>query len=519
MKAVEKKSSRQVSNDVYEEMIDAITEEDYATEHEFLGKEPFEIKTTNAQGIYNAYQMFPKILVCDMRSQSHYENWHLKWSVNFPIDKFNASWKLTNFDPEKVIKSHLTLKVDKEAFKKRKQSMVFIVAHLNCSVEIFQNIAKLFEASKIKTLKRRYTCQDILATRNSILLYKALRLDKTREVYICRNSFNAIQGKYPFMCRFAGSSLYMDPKKSNGYPSEIIDRRLYLGDASHAKNQTIIHNLGITHILNVTHDIPNTFEESKMLNITYKRVSIEDKWESPINLSFNIAYDFIEEVIAKKKIGKMRFVQTRFDLVQNFANSRKKSMSLVSSASMTNDIILDLSKMRCKPVKNEEKDKMFEIDSICQYNMQNSNNQNRILVHWAMGRSRSATMVIMYLMRKYQVDLNTAFDIVKVRRDIIDPNEGFMQKLQTYEGKQYKLKRTITVRENEKIDEIDEIDEVEEFSGYSDFEESSSTSSEDLMDQHRDSSGLFKFPNKHKKHSQDEHTSKKCISALGSMEV
>jgi dual specificity phosphatase 12 len=136
-----------------------------------------------------------------------------------------------------------------------------------------------------------------------------------------------------------------------------------------------------------------------------------------------------------------------------------------------------------------------------------------------MGRSRSATMVIMYLMRKYQVDLNTAFDIVKVRRDIIDPNEGFMQKLQTYEGKQYKLKRTITVRENEKIDEIDEIDEVEEFSGYSDFEESSSTSSEDLMDQHRDSSGLFKFPNKHKKHSQDEHISKKCISALGSMEV
>jgi len=102
------------------------------------------------------------------------------------------------------------------------------------------------------------------------------------------------------MCKFGGSSLYLEPKKTNGYPTEILDRRLYLGDKTHASNEVILHNLGITHILNVSHNIPNTFEEAKNMNITYKRVSIEDNEDVPINLSFNLAYDFIESALNPK---------------------------------------------------------------------------------------------------------------------------------------------------------------------------------------------------------------------------
>lgn len=229
------------------------------------------------------------------------------------------------------------------------------------------------------------------------------------------------------MCRFKGSSLYLEPKKSNGYPSEIIDRRLYLGDKSHAENETVLMNLGITHILNVTHNIPNTFEESKNLRITYKRISIEDSADVPIELSFNLAYEFIESAFCKKKSGKTRLVSTQFDLLQNFQDSRKKSMILVSGAAMTNDIILDLNSKTVENVENRVKDQIYEIDTTTTYNMQNSNNQNRVLVHCAMGRSRSATMVIMYLMRKFEIDWNLALDIVKMRREIIDPNEGFLK--------------------------------------------------------------------------------------------
>jgi len=91
-----------------------------------------------------------------------------------------------------------------------------------------------------------------------------------------------------------------------------------------------------------------------------------------------------------------------------------------------------------------------------------------------MGMSRSATMVIMYLMRKYEIESTMAFDIVKSRREIIDPNLGFRQILQNYEGRQYRLRRTITIKEDETIEEKEELSE---FSGC----ENSDSEEEDVM--------------------------------------
>lgn len=404
----------------------------------------------------------------------HYEHCHLKNSINMPVDVFKDD-DFLNFSPEKIIEDHLTLKIDKEAFKNRKRSMVFIVAHRICTSRIFEELHELFNAEKVKELRYRYTSEDILATRNSVLLYKALKKDKTREVYICRNSFNAIEDKYPFMCKFAGSSLYLEPKIAKGYPNEIIDRRLYLGDKSHAEDENVIHNLGITHILNVTNNIPNTFEESKTLKVTYQRINIEDNKDVPIDLSFTVAYDFIEEAISKKKVGKTRFLKTKFDLVQNFLDIKKKSTTLVSAAALTNDLVLDLNLKKVWNVDDAVKDKMYDIDTITQYKTQSSYNQNRVLVHCAMGMSRSATMVIMYLMRKFQIHWELAFSVVKARREIVDPNEGFIAKLMAFEGKQYKLRRTITLREGEGIDEDVEFSQASESA-------SSTSSSEDLME-------------------------------------
>jgi rhodanese-related sulfurtransferase len=331
----------------FDKMLEDLTEEDFKTEVDFIGHEQMSIKTTNAQEIFNYYQHFSKILIIDMRAKKHYDNCHLKRSINFPVDQFVDN-DFINFDPQKIIDEHLELQVDIDAFKKRKQAMVFIVAHRTCTTHIFQSLADMFDYDNVGDLKNTFSSQDILATRNSVLLYKALRNNKLREVYICRNSFNAIQGKYPFLWKFSGSSLYLEPKKTKGYPSEIIDRRLYLGDGTHAANKTIMHNLGITHILNISNNIPNTFQNSKDLKITYEKINIEDSKEVPIELSFNLAYNFIENTISKKKSAKMQYFSTKFDLIQNFTNSRKKSMVLVSSSANTNDLILDLNKMWVK---------------------------------------------------------------------------------------------------------------------------------------------------------------------------
>jgi hypothetical protein len=52
---------------------------------------------------------------------------------------------------------------------------------------------------------------------------------------------------------------------ANNYPSEILEGRLYLGDANHASDKTILQNLKITHILNVTNNIPCFFEDDRKI--------------------------------------------------------------------------------------------------------------------------------------------------------------------------------------------------------------------------------------------------------------
>jgi atypical dual specificity phosphatase len=58
---------------------------------------------------------------------------------------------------------------------------------------------------------------------------------------------------------------------------------------------------------------------------------------------------------------------------------------------------------------------------------------NKVLVHCRLGVSRSATIVISYLMQFNDMGLKTAFQFVCQRRPIIFPNFGFWDQLVRYE--------------------------------------------------------------------------------------
>ena len=83
-----------------------------------------------------------------------------------------------------------------------------------------------------------------------------------------------------------------------------------------------------------------------------------------------------------------------------------------------------------------EDDEKFQINQyfgemisyIRKYQRQNK----RILVHCHMGISRSATVVIAFLMKKYHWSFLNSFWHVKSQRGFIDPNQGFIEQLQTY---------------------------------------------------------------------------------------
>ncbi|KAF2184295.1 hypothetical protein K469DRAFT_688777 [Zopfia rhizophila CBS 207.26] len=55
-----------------------------------------------------------------------------------------------------------------------------------------------------------------------------------------------------------------------------------------------------------------------------------------------------------------------------------------------------------------------------------------VLVHCAMGKSRSATCVIAYLMQKHNINASEALSHVRQARSICEPNSGFMKQLELY---------------------------------------------------------------------------------------
>lgn len=57
-----------------------------------------------------------------------------------------------------------------------------------------------------------------------------------------------------------------------------------------------------------------------------------------------------------------------------------------------------------------------------------------ILVHCNAGISRAPTIVIAYLMKKCNMRLKEAYDLVKMVRSRIRPNDGFMKVLKEYES-------------------------------------------------------------------------------------
>jgi hypothetical protein len=62
----------------------------------------------------------------------------------------------------------------------------------------------------------------------------------------------------------------------------------------------------------------------------------------------------------------------------------------------------------------------------------------------AMGKSRSATCVIAFLMQKYQISPLEALEQIRQSRPIVEPNEGFMQQLEMY----HKMQTPINVEES-----------------------------------------------------------------------
>lgn len=78
------------------------------------------------------------------------------------------------------------------------------------------------------------------------------------------------------------------PQKDDGNPVDILPY-LYLGNEVHASRKDILQRLGITAIINVSSNIPNSFED----DFLYKNIPIEDTYNADIECWFEDAVQFI----------------------------------------------------------------------------------------------------------------------------------------------------------------------------------------------------------------------------------
>ena len=92
------------------------------------------------------------------------------------------------------------------------------------------------------------------------------------------------------------------------------------------------------------------------------------------------------------------------------------------------------------------------------YQFIKENKDKNIFVHCVFGKSRSASVVIFYIMKEKKLNFNEAKNYVKNIRKIVEPNSGFENELNRYYEEHIKNDKD----ENNKTNENNEINNINE---------------------------------------------------------
>ena len=168
-------------------------------------------------------------------------------------------------------------------------------------------------------------------------------------------------------------------RETDGVPVEVITD-IYIGSIGAAINNDSLSRTGITHVLSLCGDIGY----KKLGQVEYKCYNVSDK------------------------------------------PSRKSEMSSILTECLTyidnifnNSIITNTSNTRC--------------NSSNEIGCGQRKERPKILIHCMMGKSRSATVVIAYLMHKKNMGWMEALNYLRNKRSIVEPNLGLISLLKQFE--------------------------------------------------------------------------------------
>eukprot|EP01084_Bolivina_argentea_P139105 244744_1 len=343
----------------------------------------------NYEDIFQLYNKMQNMLyfdsslmhIIDIRDKDHFAKNHIKYAINIPMTDNNASNK------RNIILSLKQIFERKQQIKDNYHNPIILNAWND-------NETKIFDDNQVFDQDEEYFyiyhgCED----NNNKQILEFIQLLCTVITEQCNHiniilfrvlyvPFKQFHNVYPFLCSSLKENT--DEKKQNtiiSYPNSILDNYLYLGGASHASNYQIFQDLNITHCVNVTTHVKCHFKD-KTPKIKYLNIKIDDMYYEKIDKYFETAHRFINNAL--------------YDIDSEFIDTNPFAME-------QNDIAL-------KRIKDRV-----------------------VLVHCQGGVSRSASIVISYLMKTKNMKMMDAMDYVSDRRSVICPNHGFRKQLKQYE--------------------------------------------------------------------------------------
>nr|CAG4710805.1 unnamed protein product [Naegleria fowleri] len=213
-------------------------------------------------------------------------------------------------------------------------------------------------------------------------------------------------------------------------PSCIFSNSVYLGDCFQATNRKSIDYLNITHIVNCTKNIENKFEKNHIHHSHHGEKIIHSQNSDPIENSLEDQCIMKNDLEEEAMIEKYKFDHNNESHTQTGREIKYMRVAIDDDKNA--------------PISHYFQECYEFIEDAI-------SNSGVVLVHCAAGVSRSSTIIISYVMKKMGVGCLFAFQLVKKRRRMIMPNEGFFHQLMEYE-KKLNGGRTVSVLQNGYLD-------------------------------------------------------------------
>lgn len=237
-------------------------------------------------------------------------------------------------------------------------------------------------------------------------------------------------------------------------PIQILPN-LYLGSELNAANRSMLNGINVEFILNVGKEVENPYLEeitnANSFNLispalpTSSSISSEDSFSTAIQSPLNSSMQLDSPIVPPSPFGTLRSnsLQKRVSMpTHTSSTSSTSSMSLqFAHGAMLSGIPLTVpATSEFKPIKyrkffwtHNQENLIADFMSAFAFIDEARSAGKNILVHCQCGVSRSASLIIGYVMKANKMTLNQAYEFVKDRSPYISPNMSLVYQLVEFE--------------------------------------------------------------------------------------